>query len=190
MDGINGIGPLKGISTLQQFRHMLQAIQDVRTGKVTREEAVEQTILRYRLDMDERGVLKSSSATDSQRAVTNQEQTNVQRLSAEARARGEDVVGVDVDYKTAIVDGKLAIVAGRTEVVSKPRASQSGDAEDSFQSSTKPQDEDGHAQADPSAEEYQRIGSSNRDAAASGLLIDLADDGTLRGLTGGLKPLD
>lgn len=78
------------------------------------------TTLRYKLDMDERGVLKSASPRDSIRAVTGQEQMNVRRLSAEAQARGEVVVAVDVDYKADIVDGKLSIRAGHTEVYSKP----------------------------------------------------------------------
>ena len=185
MDGFDGIGSLKGISTLQQFRYMLQAIRDVRSGKAGQEDAVERTILRYKLDMDERGVLKSASASDSIRAVTNQEQTNVRRLSADARNRGEDVVAVDVDYETKIVDGKLAITAGHTEVVSRPLAGAAEQPGDTFAARDPGVDAAGR---DRSADEYQRIGKANRDAAASGLLVDLLDDGTLRGLSEGLEP--
>lgn len=172
MDGVKGSGSVESAAGWQQFRYMLQAIQDVRSGKVAREDAAETTTLRYRLDPGERGVLSSATPEASQRAVTNQEQTNVRRLSAEARARGEDVVAVDVDYETQIVDGKLAIVAGHTEVTSREaeggRQAQGGG-------------EGGRA-------EYGRIGAANRDAAASIRYLDLQDDATMRGLSGGLEP--
>ncbi len=111
------------------MRFFLQAVREVRGGLVPREAGCgEETTLTYKLDLDERGVLKSASPRDSIRAVTGQEQMNVRRLSAEALARGEDVVSVDVDYKAALVDGRLAIVAGHTEVVSRPAAAASAGA--------------------------------------------------------------
>lgn len=119
MSAINAMGMAAGTSPAAQMRYYMQARNEVKSGQVpTSSETY--TTLRYKLDMDERGVLKSASPRDSIRAVTGQEQMNVRRLSAEARARGEVVVAVDVDYKADIVDGKLAIRAGHTEVYSRP----------------------------------------------------------------------
>jgi hypothetical protein len=124
MDGIRGVGQGPAGSLSRQLRFMLQAIREVRSGRAPRNQAAqpsaERTTLTYQLDPGERGLLRSASPGDSLRAVTGQEQQNVRRLSAEAAARGEAVVSVEVGYKTAIVDGKLAIVAGHTEVASRP----------------------------------------------------------------------
>lgn len=159
MDGIKGTGQAAHISMLQQYRYMLEAIRDVRSGKVGETNQIDQTTLTYKLDVDERGVLKSASPSQSHIGVTNQEQTNIRRLSAEAQGRGEDVVAVNVDYETAIVDGKLAIKAGRTEVVSIPRN-------------------------DREAEVYQ----ANKEATASLRPFDMDDDAAARLLTGGIQP--
>jgi len=165
MDEIRGIHPAEGLSLLEQSRSLLQAIRDVRSGKVEPTEEITETLLRYKLDMDERGVLKSATPSQSILAVTNQEQANVRRLSEEAAQRGEDVVAVDIDYSADIVDGKLVIRAGRTEVASRPRATDRS-----------------------MVREYERIGEQNRDAAQSSGHFDIHDDASMRSLSGGLSP--
>jgi hypothetical protein len=166
MDAIRGMLSALGGSLMQQYRQLLEALRDARGDEADAEEAERHTLMRYKLDPDERGVLKSSRVADSIRAVTGQEQGNVRRLSSEAQARGEDVVAVNVRYRADIVDGKLAIRAGRTEVVSKPHKPNGGAL----------------------AREYERIGNANRDAAASGAHFAALDDTALRALSGGLSP--
>jgi len=163
MDAFRGILTALGGSVRERYRYLLKAIQDVKSDEAGGEEAETSTLLRYKLDADERGVLNSARVSDSIRAVTGQEQMNVRRLSAEAEARGEDVVNVKVHYRADIVDGKLAIRAGRTEVVSRPRS-----------------------EGASLVREYEKIGNANRDAAASTRLFDTADDASLRSLSAGL----
>jgi len=163
MDAFRGILAALGGTARERYRHLLKAIRDVKSGEAGGDESETSTLLRYKLDADERGVLKSARVSDSIRAVTGQEQMNVRRLSAEAEARGEDVVSVNVHYRADIVDGKLAIRAGRTEVVSRPRSEEAS-----------------------LVREYENIGNANRDAAASIRLFDTADDARLRSLSGGL----
>lgn len=152
---VQGFGSSQAPSLVAQYRQMLKAILDVRGGA-----DAQQTILGYQLDIDERGVLRSAPASQSQIAVTNQEQTNIRRLTAEAQARGEDVLILDVHYRPDIVDGKLALRAGHTEVVSIKRE-----------------------QPDAAMAVYQ----ANREAALSALAFNLSDEGALRSLTGGLS---
>lgn len=142
-----------------QLRKMLRAIAEVRSNPSLKNAE----ILRYKLDPDERGVLRSATPGESHAAVTNQEQTNIRRLSAEAEARGEDVVSVSVHYKGGLVNGKLALRAGQTEVVSIKR--EQSDATDAV---------------------YR----ANREAAFSLGLLDLSDEAGLRSIYGGLTPAD
>jgi len=90
------------------------------------------TILRYKLDPGEPGVLRSATARDSAPAVTSQELGNLRQFTREAAERGDTVVLSKVSYNAAIVDGKLSIKAGRTEVYSIPggRAAEARLAED------------------------------------------------------------
>ena len=159
MDGIKGSGQAAHISMLQQYRYMMEAIQEVRSGKAETGNTIDQTTLNYKLDADERGVLSSATPSGSHVGVTNQEQTNIRRLTAEAQARGEDVVAVNIEYEANIVDGKTAIAAGRTEVVSIPSA-------------------------DRVAEVYQ----ANKEATASLKPFDLDDNAAARLLSGGMQP--
>jgi len=158
MDEPRGIASSAAPSLLTQYRYMLRALAELR---VKRSLSTEAAVLHYRLDPGERGVLSSATPSQSQQAVTNQEESNVHRLSAEAQARGEDVVGVNVTYQAAMVDGKLVLTAGHTEVASVRRS-------------------DGKA----AEEVYQ----ANRDAAQSVRNLDLGDDASLRSLSGGLTP--
>jgi len=157
MDEPRGIASSAAPSLLTQYRYMLRALAELRAKRSLSTEAA---VLHYRLDPGERGVLRSATPTQSQQAVTNQEQSNVHRLSAEAQARGEDVVGVNVTYQAAVVDGKLVLTAGHTEVTSVRAESKA-------------------------AEEVYR---ANRDAAQSVRDLDLSDDASLRSLSGGLTP--
>ena len=186
MDGIRGVGQGPAGSSLgQQLRFMLQAIRDVRAGRAGAEQERTETTLNYKLDMDERGVLKSAKPGDSIRAVTGQEQMNARRLSAEAMSRGEDVVSVDVDYKTAIVDGKLVIVAGHTEVTSKPRGGEplGGGAYQVEEERAFPPVQ-AHEPDQASESQYRAIGEANRLASLSlSLLSPYERDDALRGFS-------
>lgn len=155
MDGIRGAASGASPSLLAQYRHLLRALLDVRSAP----EDAPSTVLGYKLDIDERGVLRSAPASRSQLAVTNQEQSNAQRLTAEAQARGEDVVSINIKYGAALVDNKLALVNGRTEVVSIKRE-----------------------ETDLALAVYN----ANKEAAHSVRPVDLSDDGALRRLVVGL----
>lgn len=154
--GISGGAPP---SLLTQYRHMLRALNELQQKRLNGET----TLLEYKLDADERGVLRNATPGQSQLAVTNQEQANIRRLSAEAEARGEDVVNISVSYKAGVVDGKLVLRAGKTEVASLSRE-----------------------ERDVAAAIYE----ANREAAQSLRLLDLNDDAGLRSLSGGLAPSD
>jgi hypothetical protein len=78
------------------------------------------TVLRYKLDPGEPGLLKSTTPGKSMQAVTNQELGNLRQFTREAAQDDYDVVSSKIEYKTAIVDGKLSIKAGRTTVYSIP----------------------------------------------------------------------
>jgi len=157
MSDVHGVIGSLPPSLAAQYRQLLKAILDVRSEAA----ASQQTILGYKLDIDERGVLRSAPASQSQLAVTTQERANVSRLSGEASARGEDVVSVNVSYRADIVDGRLALRTGHTEVVSIKRE-------------------------EPDAETV--VYQANREAALSALAFGLDDDAALRALSGGLTP--
>lgn len=159
MDESRGVGAGAPPSLASQYRYMLRALNEVRQ----RQQHGAQTTLNYKLDPGEGGVLRSATPGQSPAAVTSQEQGNIRALSAAAQARGEDVVSVNVSYKAGVVDGKLALRAGRTEVVSLP-----------------------HEQRDAAAAVYE----ANREAALSLRLLDLDDDAGWRSLSGGLAPED
>jgi hypothetical protein len=185
MDGVRGFNQGQAGSLSQQMRYFLQALREVRGVSAPPEQPADtETTLNYKLDMDERGVLKSASPGQSIRAVTGQEQMNVHRLSAEATARGEDVVSVDVDYKTAIVDGKLVILAGHTEVTSKPAGGKPVGG--GLYKVEQPQPQQPATAPAEAAASYRAIGEANRQAARSLDLIEGGDDGTLRCLSEGL----
>ena len=78
------------------------------------------TVLRYKLDPGEPGVLRSATPSRSIPAVTSQELGNLRQFSREAAERGDQVVLTKIEYKTALIDGKLSIKAGRTTVYSVP----------------------------------------------------------------------
>lgn len=82
---------------------------------------IKATILRYKLDPGEIGVLRSATPNQSTPLVTGQELGNLRQFTREAATRGDVVVLSNVEYKTDIVDGRLSIRAGRTEVYSVPR---------------------------------------------------------------------
>jgi hypothetical protein len=157
MEETRGIGPSAAPALANQYRYMLQALNELRQ----RQRDGAQTTLTYKLDPGEPGVLRSATPGASGAAVVSQEQANVRRLSAEARARGEDVVSVSVSYEADVVDGKLALSAGHTEVASLPRE-----------------------QRDAAAAVYE----ANREAALSLSNLNLSDDAGLRSLSGGLTP--
>ncbi len=159
MDETRGVGAGAPPSLASQYRYMLRALNEIRQ----RQHPGAQTTLTYKLDPGEGGVLRSATPGQSPAAVSSQEQGNIRRLSAEAQARGEDVVSVNVSYKAELVDGKLALRAGRTEVASLPRE-----------------------QRDAAAAVYE----ANREAALSLRLLDLNDDAGWRSLSGGLAPED
>jgi len=77
-------------------------------------------VLGYRLDPGEPGVLRSSSARDSARAVTSQEQHNSHRLQSEALMSGRIVVATNISYSHARAGSYMAVTAGLTTVISKP----------------------------------------------------------------------
>jgi len=177
MDSIRGIFKNLGGNLAEQYRYFLQALREIRAGDDPEQVKDKYTTLRYKLDMDERGVLKSATPSQSQLAVTNQEQSNIRRLTAEAQRRGEEVVEVDVTYTADIVDGKLAIRAGHVEVLSRhsepaPELARITPESNAAENST----------------DYEHLRQANREAADSMRHLDLADDGTLRGLSLGLSP--
>lgn len=157
MDEPRGITPGAPPSLAAQYRYLLKALSELRQQRLQGGE----TVLSYKLDPGERGVLRSATPAQSQLAVTNQEQTNIRRLSAEAQTRGEDVVSISVRYTADMVGGKLVLRAGRTEVASLRRE-----------------------RGDPAAAVYE----ANREAALSLGLLDISDDAGLRALSEGLTP--
>jgi hypothetical protein len=157
MEESRGIGPSALPALANQYRYMLRALNELRQ----RQHGGAQTTLTYKLDPGEPGVLRSAAPAQSGAAVVSQEQANIRRLSAEARARGEDVVSVNVSYTADVVDGKLALRAGHTEIASLPRV-----------------------QRNAAAAVYE----ANREAALSLGNLDLSDDAGLRSLNGGLTP--
>ncbi|MBN2082489.1 hypothetical protein JW859_09840 [bacterium] len=179
MDAIKGLLSTVGGNIWQQYKYFLQALRDVRSGQANPETTVdEKTLLRYKLDPDERGLLKSARPADSIRQVTAQEQSNVNRLTNEAHARGEDVVAVNVSYRADIVDGQLAIRAGHTEVVSKPRA----------ENAPQPADCAGQSVAGQAVGERYGIGLANLLATTSPQTLAEGDDAQWRRLVAGLMP--
>ena len=78
------------------------------------------TLLRYKLDPGELGLLKSSTPGKSQLAVAAQELGNLREFERRAAMRGEVVVHKQITFKRSLVDGQTAVVAGRTEVYSRP----------------------------------------------------------------------
>jgi hypothetical protein len=160
MEETRGIMPGGQPSLPAQLRQMLKAIAQVRSEPRLHDSS---TLLTYKLDPGEPGLLRSATPEESTAAVSTQEQANAHRLAAEAMARGEDVVSVDITYKRSVVGGKVAMKAGHTEVVSIKRD-----------------------KTDAAADVYR----ANREAAFSLGLLDLGDDAGLRSLYGGLTPED
>jgi hypothetical protein len=77
------------------------------------------TMLRFKLDPGEPGVVRRAKASDATTLVTAQERRNLPRLSTQARLRGEEVISANISYKRAIIDGRAAVVGGRTTVTSR-----------------------------------------------------------------------
>ncbi len=78
------------------------------------------TLLRYKLDPGELGILRSATPGKSQLAVAAQELGNLREFERRAAMRGEVVVQKKISFKRSLVDGRTAVVAGRTEVYSRP----------------------------------------------------------------------
>ncbi len=76
--------------------------------------------LGYRLDPGEPGVLKTSSARDSTRAVTSQELHNIYRLQSKALMEGRIIVYANIAYAKTFSGSYLATTSGLTTVVSMP----------------------------------------------------------------------
>lgn len=159
MDDTRGVGAGAAPSLASQYRYLLRALHDVRLRQLHGA----QSTLNYTLDPGEGGVLRAAAPAQAAAALGAQERGNVRQLSREAQARGEDVVSIAVSYEAGVVDGRLALRAGRSEVVSLPRE-----------------------QRDAVTAVYE----ANREAARSLRLLEQDNDAGWRSLSGGLSAGD
>ncbi|MHC4605516.1 MAG: hypothetical protein ACYTAF_01100 [Planctomycetota bacterium] len=76
-------------------------------------------VFRLKLDPGEPGVVRTTSPDQAASVISAQERRNLQRLTNQARMRGEEVVSSKIEFRRAIVDGKPTVIAGRTTVTSR-----------------------------------------------------------------------